>query len=306
MSTLSLVCLAAVLVLGEPPIAVQLILLGTGIAALGVPHGALDHLIGRGLLLEHLGRWWIPAFFVSYLALAAGVVTLWWKLPGAALLGFLAISIVHFGLGDVRRDLSTRSLLPFEVVARGALPIVVPVLSHPEAVGVVFSALGSPVSAESLARYATFAALTLSPALGAALFHHAFRACTDRSLADRGSAHLEVLAEVLILLLVFWLAPPLIAFLVYFCGWHSARHTLETAEQLIPGSLARAVQRFALLAAPLSVATLVIAVGAWGLLRISGQAADPAFLQVTFIGLAALTVPHMMLCAAAQQKAFSI
>lgn len=290
----------AVALLGSPPMPAQLALLAVGVALLGVPHGALDHLIGRRLLRPRLGGRWPVAFFATYLGLAAAVVAVWWQFPVAALVGFLMISAVHFGLGDVRSELSTPWLFPFEVAARGALPILLPVFLHPAEVTALFAALtgdAAPSTAAVEGSSAAVAAL-LAPALAWTVAHH-----SRHRLAGGGHAHGAVLVEITALATVCWLAPPLLAFTIYFCGWHSARHTLETAEALMPGSLRAALANFALLAAPLSAVTVVMAAGAWGLLRVSTPSLQtaPALLQVVFIGLAALTVPHMALCATAQR-----
>ncbi|MEM8996918.1 MAG: Brp/Blh family beta-carotene 15,15'-dioxygenase, partial [Acidobacteriota bacterium] len=299
LSLASLLVALGIAVLGAPSAAVQLAGLAVGVAVFGVPHGALDHLLGRQLLRRHLGGFWIPAFFGGYLALAALVLAAWWRFPVVALVLFLAISAIHFGLGDVRRHLSTATLYPLEVAARGALPIVAPMLAHPAEVGVLFGALtGGPGPSEAaLWRYAAVLAAMLAPALSWTLLHHG-----GRLSGGAPRAHAEVILEVLVLIAVFVLTPPLVAFLIYFCGWHSARHTLETSEALLPGPLGRAVLRFAKLAAPLSLATFALAALGWTLLTDRGLDADPALLQVVFIGLAALTVPHMVLCAAAQNS----
>ncbi|MEO1082909.1 MAG: Brp/Blh family beta-carotene 15,15'-dioxygenase [Acidobacteriota bacterium] len=300
LSLASLLLAAAVAALGTPPDAIQLGCLAVGVAIFGVPHGALDHLLGRRLLRRQLGRLWIPTFFGAYLALSALVLAAWWRFPVPALVTFLAISAVHFGLGDVRREWSTATLYPLEVAARGSLPIVVPILSYPAEVSRLFGALiGGPGPSEAaLWRYAAILAAALAPALGWTLLHH------GRQLAGGGAGfHGEVVLEILALLTIFLFTPPLIAFLIYFCGWHSARHTLETVEQLWPGPLRRGLLRFLGLAAPLSFATVALAAIGWTLLTGRGLAADPALLQVVFIGLAALTVPHMLLCAAGSRSA---
>ncbi|MEM1176714.1 MAG: Brp/Blh family beta-carotene 15,15'-dioxygenase [Acidobacteriota bacterium] len=298
LTVLSGLAAAAVIAWGSPQLKTQLLLLAVGVAVLGVPHGALDHVIGRRLLRRPLGPYWAPAFFGTYLGLAALVLVAWWHWPIASLVAFLGISALHFGLGDVRRELSASTLFPLEVAARGALPLAAPMLFHPQEVAHLFGALvaGPGPTAEAVWRYAAIIAAMLAPALGWSLYHHA-----RRTFARAPGPHGEVIAEVLGLLVLFWAAPPLIAFLLYFCGWHSARHTLETAEELMPGPLREGLSTFIRLAVPLTVATLALAAVAWMLLTTHGQGVDPALLQVVFIGLAALTVPHMMLCAAAQR-----
>ncbi|MEM6454353.1 MAG: Brp/Blh family beta-carotene 15,15'-dioxygenase [Acidobacteriota bacterium] len=279
-----------------PPLPAQLVALAIGVALLGVPHGALDHRLGRDLLAPRLGRAWGVVFGLGYLALGALVVALWIAFPAATLAGFLLLSAVHFGLGDVRRDGAGPGMYALEVLARGALPIALPIVAHRAEVARVFDWLIGAQAATATPRLLDGvgdAALILAPALIAVAGRHAHRWLRDGATASR-----DVLLELAALAAILLLAPPLIGFLVYFCVWHSARHTLETIAQSMPARLDLGLVRFARAAAPLSLATLAFAGAAWFGLRAGGTAADPALVRVVFIGLAALTLPHMLLCAA--------
>jgi Brp/Blh family beta-carotene 15,15'-monooxygenase len=82
-------------------------------------------------------------------------------------------------------------------------------------------------------------------------------------------------------------APPLIAFTVFFCGMHSARHILRTIEysgQTSPRMLA--VACFVPMA---GVALLAGAAEFW----LRNVPMETGLIQIVFVGLAALTVPHM-------------
>lgn len=83
------------------------------------------------------------------------------------------------------------------------------------------------------------------------------------------------------------LAPPLVAFTIFFCGMHSARHILRTIDSAKTSS-----PRFLLaaLVAPME-GTFILAALAWQQLR--GLPLDVRLIQLVFVGLAALTLPHM-------------
>ena len=72
-----------------------------GVVLIGLPHGAFD-----GAIAACLGQADRPItlirFITLYVALAGLVVGLWLLFPVAVLIGFLGISIIHFGLGDAR------------------------------------------------------------------------------------------------------------------------------------------------------------------------------------------------------------
>ncbi len=67
----------------------QVASLGLLVGFVGLPHGALDHWIGRELLERDLPRSWLPAFLVIYLAVAGCVV---WRLVCGCPLGPPAFS----------------------------------------------------------------------------------------------------------------------------------------------------------------------------------------------------------------------
>ena len=93
--------------------------------------------------------------------------------------------------------------------------------------------------------------------------------------------------------------PPLLGFVMYFIGWHSVRHTLTWVVRLAPTSAGTGLMTFVRLALPLTLATITIASGVW--VWLEGSPSERA-IQITFIGLAALTFPHVALEAAARLR----
>jgi Brp/Blh family beta-carotene 15,15'-monooxygenase len=79
---------------------------------------------------------------------------------------------------------------------------------------------------------------------------------------------------------------PLVLFLLYFCGLHSPRHLLHAAEGL--NRKAATATAVGLTVITVALAALVVVLGPPGRL-------DERLLQLTFIALAVLTVPHMVL-----------
>ena len=84
------------------------------------------------------------------------------------------------------------------------------------------------------------------------------------------------------------LLPPLVSFAVYFCFWHSRGHVVRLWNSL-PANARYGATREAL------IYTLL----AWGtglalFFYLSGNTTEILF-RLTFIGLAALTLPHMIL-----------
>jgi Brp/Blh family beta-carotene 15,15'-monooxygenase len=265
--------------------AMSLLLLAL-IALLGLPHGALAL---ERLRLDAPGR--RGRATLTYAGLAAIALLAFAVAPRLTLATLLLVSALHFGREDVGHPLDDAGRLA-EACVRGSLPIVAPALVHPESVGQLLGAVeGLPPGTPSpLGGALAAAGLVLVP-LAALLA--VFRAA--RTPRELRAVPFRDAAEVALLLALFVLLPPLASFLVYFCGVHAARHTLELR---LPGparSWAEAVRRFAL-GLPLSLA--VLAAGGAVFAVLPGPAAE-AGVRVVFQGLLALTLPHVWLHARA-------
>jgi len=261
------VTLAAV-ALGEPSPTLQVALLAPLVAVLGVPHGALDVDMARALwpLERRAAR---LAFGAGYLGVAAGVLGFWLIAPGPALAAFLAYSAAHFA-GDWRDELARPARL-----AAGAAAIALPAAAHESEVARLFTAL-APSEAATLC---------------AAILHAAAPPLTAVAVAAAALARRPgVVAELVALTTLALVAPPLITFLVYFCGLHSPRHFVETIARLGLGW-----SRGVAAALPLSVGTLVLAAAGAAFLAGLDTAPEVVALKTVFVGLAALAVPHMVL-----------
>jgi lycopene beta-cyclase len=78
---------------------VQTAIFSLGLLWVGIPHGALDHLLETGNLQFKVGS----AFVAKYLGAGAAYLLLWLAAPNLALLFFLLFSAWHFGEGDMQQ-----------------------------------------------------------------------------------------------------------------------------------------------------------------------------------------------------------
>jgi len=252
----------------------QALLLAGGVLVSGLPHGAVDHLRARPVLHDRFGRAWLPVFGVAYLGLALAAAGLWWLWPTPSLLVFLLLSSHHFGAGDARGALG--------IVAHGSAPLLAPCVAHPDATAGLFALLtgGETVAWQELLRAAQPWLAGLGGALLAALV-------AKRRRFDGAVAELLAIATAGLLL------PPLLSFALYFCVWHAPRHVLHVARELWPGPVPIAVARFARAALAATIAAVVGGV----LVAVALPGAPEPLrrgLQLVFVGLAALTVPHLL------------
>jgi lycopene beta-cyclase len=77
---------------------VQIIVLTLGLLWVGIPHGAVDHLIESGSLNSRPK----PSFIINYLLLVLLNFVVWLLLPNVALVSFLLMSVWHFGQSDLQ------------------------------------------------------------------------------------------------------------------------------------------------------------------------------------------------------------
>lgn len=260
------------------------LVLALAVAVTGLPHGALDPWVAWRIGLWR-GRWGFVAFNVAYVGLAALVVMAWRLAPGLSLVVFLAISAWHFA-GDWRQDLPgwARALAGLALLA-------LPAWRWPGDVDASFALLAG-ADGSVIASWLRVASPWLAVGVAAVAL-----------LAQRRSRATAIeLAAVAALAL---LLPPLVYFVVYFCALHSLRH-LRIAVGEADASSRGPIAGVALL---YTVLTLVLAALVWPWLAAAGtlvHTADAELLKLVFIGLAALTLPHMlvvMLSERAREKA---
>ncbi len=249
------------------------------IILLGVPHGALDGEIARPFMRPVFGRAWFLVFALPYLGLSACVLAAWRIAPMPTLAGFLAASVWHFGTEDAGPR-------PLEALVRGGLPVALPVLLHPAAT----------------AHLLGLVAMHPLPELPGWLLAGS-RAWVLAALlwAGRSAAHgrTAALIEPACLLLLFAALPPLAGFAAYFVCFHAPRHTralVQDARAPRVRTMADARRR----SAPVTALTILIGAGLWR--WFPGDAPD-RLLALTIEGLAALTLPHMLLDALTSWRA---
>jgi Brp/Blh family beta-carotene 15,15'-monooxygenase len=246
----------------------QLALLSPVILLLGVPHGALDIVFVRQLMGIRSAADW-SLFTIAYVTAAASVVVLWWLAPGFFLAAFLLVSVLHFS-GDPEGE--TPAL--FRMLYGGAV-IFCPITLHSAEVSQLFASLAGAPAAQAIVAALQWAAWPWVAAIGLAAI-----AGAKRELA-RSIELVSVTA-----LLTF--APPLIGFALFFCGMHSARHVLRTRDYSSAGTL-RHLLRIA--AWPMLATVAGVFIALW---LFDGKPIDMRLVQLLFVGLAALTVPHMI------------
>lgn len=236
-------------------------------AAAGLPHGALDPLAARQAGLADTTRSQV-LFLAGYTGLAVLVVAAWLAAPVAALTAFILVSAWHFG-GDWFDEAR-----PLVRLGLGLGLLSLPAVLHGDVVGEIYAVLSGERARILAEMQARLAPVWIAAAGAAGL------------LAARRSRRLtlEIAATGFAALVLH----PLLFFALYFALLHSARHFLG----LWRAAPDRA--RFARSGAFYTAVSLAGAGLAFAVLSRTGGGGE-SVLRVAFIGLAALTAPHMAL-----------
>ena len=274
--------------LGTNSLGWQLVL-ATIALAIGIPHGALDHLV----TLPKAAPIRMALFIILYIAIAllAIYAILRWNVWGFIFV--VLMSAIHFGIGDAaflseKDSLDGSSRIPswFYAPAAGLLPVAIPLVN----------------------RRSTDALEKVNPAL--INWHSGFT--TEILMAVAAITTFSLLAllqrkryrdalDILLLAALASFAPPLVAFAVYFGCWHAMRHTARLTS-LLPNSESaylrrRPGQAFAaavIPGLPALVGTFIFVIVLAGF---SQQDLSDKFLWLTLVTIWALTVPHMIVTA---------
>lgn len=293
---LALVALALRVPLTDEPTLALAVLLG-GVVVLGLPHGAADPWVAASAMSATRRGRGRAAFLLAYAGCALAVVLAWSTWPGASLAVFLGISVLHFGLADTRGLGLSPTGRTLTGLQRGVLPIALPFQGHSTEVAAVLEVLigAQAGSLDELTTSAGGQLFTIWIALVVA-------ACVARLRQSGARASLFEALTTLALFALFALLPPLPAFALYFGGWHSLRHLRLISAVLEGGRVPKAGVALGGLA--LWGASVGLLMGTPELLPWSSAGpaeraeiggVDPHLLQSVFIGLAALTLPHVLL-----------
>ena len=247
-----------------------------GIVLIGLPHGALD-----GAVAMHLGivqRFSdLARFMLVYIALAALVVVTWTVAPSISLILFLTISMLHFGAGDVKNGKGSLGFT--EALAHGGLAIVGISQFHRSEVNEIFAYL---TNQDTAAVWLAVDILTVGVIV--AIITCVFQASKNPKWAT-------TILELLLLGIVYALAPPLLGFAIYFCCVHSARHFRKIYATIKETVASGNIKNQAILFTVIS--WIAAGIAFWMFADFADP--GPTILRITFIGFAALTVPHMIL-----------
>jgi Brp/Blh family beta-carotene 15,15'-monooxygenase len=282
--------------LGEGSMGWQVIIAVIALA-IGIPHGALDHLV----TLPKAQPKKMAIFIVVYVAVAVVAVLGILQFNTVGFIFVLFMSAIHFGIGDAafineidKRSNAEKKLNRWLYIpAAGFTPVFIPLVNSAstQALASVNPALinwHQGFDSQILFAVTTFALLAILVMI-------------------IGKRNREAL-DLTLLLLLAHLAPPLIAFAVYFGCWHAMRHTARltlslprSIENLNQGMLRKAFLNAVIPGLPALIGTFVVA----GFMALSGRDFSDEFFWMALVVVWALTVPHMVVTAKLDRAALT-
>ena len=260
------------------------------IATVGISHGSLDNHKGELIFKKHFPRYWSFVFYVTYLLTSAFVLLVWIYSPLISLCIFFLIASFHFGYEDLEMFFSQNFILETPLYfLRGLIIISAPLyLNNVETVNFInILLLGEQWINLETAIYSYIFYFNLVLIFFLTLL---FWIRKNINLKDFFIISLEVLSIVII----FKYLPLILAFTMYFCFMHSTKHILSLAVELNGSNVYAGIKSFAKKAAPLTIITFAMSLIM--LFYLSKEfSVDKSILKIIFIGLAALTLPHIIL-----------
>ena len=267
--------------------------------AIGIPHGAIDHLI----TIPRTSRSKFIAFVTIYtlIAIIAALAIAKWNLVGFQLV--VLMSALHFGFGDSafanesraaneKRGYSKLVLASYAIPA-GFLPVVLP-LTDKRTLDVL-----QELNPALINWAGNFTELLRNTTLVLALISIGLLIVTR---------NFDLTLDLFLLLALSFLAPPLVAFAVYFGFWHAIRHTARLVPKL-PAAMQKVEKGL-----PVAAFTAAVIPGLYAILGIfilgifivarGDTDVSSEFLWVILVIIWALTVPHMATTAKFDIKAF--
>ena len=257
---------------------------------IGIPHGALDHLV----TLPKDKPVKLALFVVIYVLIAVAAV---WAILRWNVLGFqlvVIMSAAHFGIGDAAfiaeserlNNRASKSLIDRLIYAlpAGLLPVFVPLTSD-----LTNSALAevNPQLINWAGSNSNLIHLLVLLIAASSLFVLVLKR-DDKSAID-----LALLAA------LSMLTPPLVAFAIYFGLWHALRHTARLTLNLNKSEIAyqsnepkRAFINAVLPGTPALIGTFIVAA-----ILAAANPDNSRLLWSILVVIWALTVPHMMVTA---------
>ena len=258
------------------------------IFVMGIPHGALDGAVAGIVGIKSKRDY--SAFALSYLLSSFFVMISWYFFPGLSLLAFLLLTIFHFGSCDWLNY--GRDKNKFLVVFTHGMVVMFGIVAFHQSQSVELFSLLAGRRVDYVRPYFM---IPISLAF-IAFIVYAFKSIKQSYLRAG-------VCELFVVLTVAYNSTILAAFAVYFCFIHSVKHVKHILSNIDKKSMNYR---------KICISSLIFTVVSWLMAFVafdefsSSYSTHESLLKVVFIGLASLTLPHMILIEKFHKKSFQM
>ena len=233
----------------------------------GLPHGALDTLVAKKNRI-YSNFYGFSLFNLGYLSLASSIFFIWYLVPFLSLIIFLLISAWHFS-EDWKNQLNT-----FQRTILGLNIINLPVFFYPNEVTIIYEILVDKVNILPLISIQENLMYILFLLLGIVIARN-----TNNKL---------LLFQITTIFLSSIFLSPLYYFISYFCFFHSIKNFHETVNEL-------KTEKDKIMIFLIINTIITVIFGFFLFFFFLDGPITSKIVSMVFIGLASLTVPHMLL-----------
>lgn len=252
----------------------------------GIPHGAIDHIIASELFRNNKGFRGHLMFYSSYLLIMAILGLLWFLSPPAGMVVFLLISIYHFGQADMEEYISDENPPVSWNILRGIFVIGLILFSNTgKTFPVISDATGIPITEfQSILSYSNTVIATLLIVYLMASLYSLYQGSIRNPLI--------FFADAILLTSLFLITGPFIGFAIYFAVWHSSGHIHEMIRFFNSRNKNFGLREFILKSLPFTIISLLGLTGLYYIQELTGS--GQRFITLMFILISVLTLPHMV------------
>lgn len=258
------------------------------IATVGVSHGAYDGIKGRKLFYNRFKNWNFIFYFV-YILLVFLVFAFWYLNPSISLIVFLIVSSLHFGKEDLEIYLDKKYKYHlFVFFLKGSLIILLPLFFNFEKTNIIFNTILFSKNYALLSYNYTKIILMLNLFVQILFYLYAYQKNELKK-----NDFVAIIFEIFLIIVTFYLFNPIVAFTLYFCFMHSVKNILVISSELSP-SLSKGLKTFVKQSLFLTLITFFILFISL-IFLINFDFLEKSIEKIIFIGLASLTLPHIIL-----------
>ena len=241
---------------------------------IGIPHGAFDVAVGTSIGIFNSYKTKL-LFIFFYILLSIFVLISWYIFPAFTFITFLICSVFHFGLGDTKYKKTFNYLI--DGFISGSIIIFGISLFHQNDVDKIYEILvnGNTSLIWDVIYFCSFISIVMFFYL----------------LLNSLKLFIKLFKKSIMLLILFFFLPPLVSFSIYFCFIHTFNHV----KRVYP-SLLEIFDRKVILKSFIFYTLITWTIGLVVFIAFfQSFTITETLLRIIFIGLAALTFPHMFL-----------